>query len=109
KVSDLNADILEGHLSSALCHTGNISYRLGKLATMDEVEQTLRRLPHMLEAGERAWHHLQANRVYLEREKTYLGPVLEMYENQEFFVGNDRANAMLTRDYRYPFVVPKYI
>ena len=28
--SDLNAEILEGHLSSALCHTGNISYLLGK-------------------------------------------------------------------------------
>src|SRR4051812_10127025 len=28
---DLNAEILEGHLSSALCHTGNISYRLGHL------------------------------------------------------------------------------
>src|SRR5690606_30110774 len=26
---DLNADIEEGHLSSALCHLGNISYRLG--------------------------------------------------------------------------------
>jgi hypothetical protein len=25
RVEDLNADILEGHLSSALCHTGNIS------------------------------------------------------------------------------------
>ena len=30
KPGDLHADILEGHLSSALCHTGNISYRLGK-------------------------------------------------------------------------------
>ncbi len=29
KIEDLNADILEGHLSSALCHLGNISYRLG--------------------------------------------------------------------------------
>ena len=29
KIADLNADIEEGHLSSALCHTGNISYRLG--------------------------------------------------------------------------------
>jgi hypothetical protein len=29
KHTDLNADILEGHLSSALCHLGNISYRLG--------------------------------------------------------------------------------
>src|ERR1700722_18608174 len=28
KAEDLNADILEGHLSSALCHLGNISYRL---------------------------------------------------------------------------------
>ncbi|HMJ92200.1 MAG TPA: Gfo/Idh/MocA family oxidoreductase, partial [Candidatus Acidoferrum sp.] len=28
KHEDLHADILEGHLSSALCHTGNISYRL---------------------------------------------------------------------------------
>jgi len=27
KPSDLHAEILEGHLSSALCHTGNISYR----------------------------------------------------------------------------------
>ena len=25
----LNADILEGHLSSALCHLGNVSYRVG--------------------------------------------------------------------------------
>ena len=30
KVSDLNADILEGHQSTALCHIGNISYRLGR-------------------------------------------------------------------------------
>ena len=30
KHEDLNADILEGHLSSALCHLGNISYRLGR-------------------------------------------------------------------------------
>lgn len=109
KTGDLTADILEGHLSSALCHTGNISYRLGKLATADDVEQALRQLPHMLEAGERVWEHLQANLINLEQEKTFLGPVLEMYENQEFFVGNDCANAMLTRDYRYPFVVPKYI
>ena len=30
KTSDLNADILEGHYSSALCHLANISYRLGE-------------------------------------------------------------------------------
>ena len=30
KREDLKADVLEGHLSSALCHLGNISYRLGR-------------------------------------------------------------------------------
>jgi hypothetical protein len=33
KESDLNAPIREGHLSSALCHTANISYRLGSQAS----------------------------------------------------------------------------
>jgi predicted dehydrogenase len=33
--SVLNADILEGHLSSALCHLGNISYRTGRKLTFD--------------------------------------------------------------------------
>src|SRR5262249_9188793 len=28
---ELNADILEGHLSSALCHLGNVSYCLGEI------------------------------------------------------------------------------
>src|SRR5262249_50382018 len=42
KSSDLNADILEGHLSSALCHTGNISYRLGSKSSPDELREKLK-------------------------------------------------------------------
>ncbi|MHC4482951.1 MAG: Gfo/Idh/MocA family oxidoreductase, partial [Planctomycetota bacterium] len=41
KVSDLNADILEGHLSSALCHMGNISHRLGQRQSPDEIREML--------------------------------------------------------------------
>ncbi len=37
---DLNADILEGHLSAALCHLGNISYRLGRKLTFDPKTET---------------------------------------------------------------------
>jgi predicted dehydrogenase len=37
---DLHADILEGHLSSALCHLGNISYRLGRAVTFDPQTET---------------------------------------------------------------------
>jgi predicted dehydrogenase len=58
----LNADIEQGHLSSAYCHLGNIAYRLGR--------------------------------------KLHINP------SSESFVHDSEADAMLTRDYRAPFVVP---
>ena len=40
RVSDLNCDVLEGHLSAALCHLANISYRTGdKLLFDSETER----------------------------------------------------------------------
>ena len=35
------------------------------------------------------------------------GALLKFDLESETFIGNDRANAMLTREYRAPFVVPK--
>jgi hypothetical protein len=58
----LNADIEQGHLSSAYCHLGNIAYRLGR--------------------------------------KLHINP------STESFVADSEADAMLTREYRAPFVVP---
>ena len=61
----LNADIEEGHLSSAYCHLGNIAYRLGRKLKIDP--------------------------------------------STEAFVGDAEANAMLTRKYREPYVVPESV
>ncbi|OJW10919.1 MAG: hypothetical protein BGO49_25775 [Planctomycetales bacterium 71-10] len=61
----LNADIEEGHLSSAYCHLGNIAYRLGR--------------------------------------KLHINPA------SESFLNDPEADAMLTRQYREPFVVPPKI
>ena len=36
-----------------------------------------------------------------------LGPWLEIDSDSETFVDNPAADALLTRDYRKPFVVPK--
>jgi predicted dehydrogenase len=58
----LNADIEQGHLSSAYCHLGNIAYRLGR--------------------------------------KLHVNP------SAESFINDSEADAMLTREYRAPFVVP---
>jgi predicted dehydrogenase len=39
RTSDLTADVEEGHLSAALCHMANISYRTGRLLKFDPVSE----------------------------------------------------------------------
>src|SRR6185503_18367433 len=58
KKEDLYADILEGHLSSALCHTGNISYRLGTKKNPNEIKEALKGDKGMVESFERMAEHL---------------------------------------------------
>jgi predicted dehydrogenase len=106
KSTDLNADILEGHLSSALCHTGNISYRLGRLASPDEIRAGIRGQPDAEDTFGRMLEHLELNEVDLAATQATLGMPLVMDPATERFVGNADADKHLTRDYRAPFVVP---
>jgi predicted dehydrogenase len=106
KISDLNADILEGHLSSALCHTGNISYRLGAKTSPDQIREQIKGDRDALPTFERMAEHLAANGVDLNQTKATLGPVLKMDPKAETFYGNPQASELLTRKYRGPFVVP---
>jgi hypothetical protein len=106
KISDLNADILEGHLSSALCHTGNISYRLGKTQQPEEIHDAVKSNKVLAEALGRMEEHLAANNVDLKKTPAALGAALKMNPQTERFIGNSDADKLLTRDYRKPFVVP---
>ena len=45
--------------------------------------------------------------VDLQRTPFSIGPLLKFDPATETFVDHDPANALLTRDYRAPFVVPK--
>jgi predicted dehydrogenase len=106
---DLNADILEGHLSSALCHLGNISYRLGASVTAGQVANRLQDSSTSDRAGEtleRTLKHLRNNGIALARTEMIVGPQLAFDHVSESFTENEQANAMLTRQYRKPFVVP---
>src|SRR5262249_8422667 len=76
--TDLNADILEGHLSSALCHTGNISYRLGQERNPDEIREALRSNAAAQETLGRFEEHLARNEVNLKLHKASLGVFLTM-------------------------------
>lgn len=109
KVEDLNADILEGHLSSALCHTANISYLLGKKANPDEVREAIKSDAPLAEAFGRMAEHLAANNVDITKDKVTLGIPLKMDPKAEKFIGNDEANKLLTRNYRAPFIVPEKV
>lgn len=105
---DLNGDILEGHLSSALCHLGNVSYRLGEQVSAREAERRLDGNDEALETFERTANHLSDNGVDLRKTTIGFGATLALNGREEVFTGERaaEANAMLTRNYRAPFVVP---
>ena len=106
RVEDLHADILEGHLSSALCHMGNISYRLGQRLPLAEVPRVLDSSDETQETFERFRQHLAENGLSLERVEIVVGPRLKFDPQSEQFVEHAAANEQLTREYRAPFVVP---
>ena len=121
KHSDLNADVLEGHLSSALCHTGNISYLLGKPQSPEAIRDAVKGDADLAEVFGRMEEHLAGNKVDISFERALfqnktsdsmplsLGAVLTMDPKTERFTGNRKANQLLTRDYRKPFVVPEKV
>jgi predicted dehydrogenase len=109
KSADLKAEVLEGHLSSALCHTGNISYQLGTQHTPEEIRDAVKATPDLAEALGRMEQHLEANNLDLHKTPAMLGAVLQMDPKSERFVGNHAANLLLAREYRPPFVVPKQV
>jgi hypothetical protein len=109
KQSDLNAGILEGHISAGLCHTGNISYRVGQQSAPQQIRAAIKSDKGATETFERMATHLEANGVDLEKTKATLGAVLKMDTKSEKFTNSSPANKLLTRDYRKPFVVPEKV
>lgn len=108
---DLVGDILHGHLSAALVHMGNISYRLAKATPGDETREKIRGRKELLDAYERFQAHLAANGIELQKTPAALGPMLTMDSDAERFTGefSREANLLVSRPYREPFVVPEKV
>jgi predicted dehydrogenase len=109
KVEDLNADILEGHLSSALCHLGNISYRLGQEQPFGQTPKAFAEDKYAGEAFERMEQHLKDNKISLDGLQCRVGRKLAVEPTKECFAGDKEADAMLTREYRKGFEVPEKV
>jgi hypothetical protein len=109
RLQELNADIEEGHISSALCHLANISYRLGETVPVEEA------ISRWMNCGvsdnakqmlERSILQLAAADPHVSRTGMAMGVELVCDPASETLPGNEQASQMLTRSYRKPFVVP---
>ncbi len=111
KVSELATDALQGHLSAALVHMGNISYRLGQEVPSRDIEDVLHGEKAVADAMQRLQAHLDANEIDLKKTPVTFGPWLTMNPATEKFSGSysERANQLATREYRKPFVVPENV
>jgi predicted dehydrogenase len=107
KTAALNGQILDGHISSALCHTGNVSHLLGKKAAPDKMREKIKGNKDAMDSFERLATHMDANGVDLKVDQLTLGEFLKMNPETEKFIDNPAADKLLTRDYRKPYVVPE--
>lgn len=106
---ELNADIVEGHQSTSLCHVGNISYRVGRPESVDEITASLDRHPlhdDVSRTFARMVEHLRSRGVDLDKTPLTLGELLTIDNENESFVDHAKANSLLARTYRKPFELP---
>lgn len=112
KMADLHAPVLGGHLSSALCHLGNISYLLGQKTAEPAILEQLNSNNALLQTFRQFQDHLSANWVDLSKDLLTLGAGLDIDANNETFVSRQEydlgwwANSFLKSEYRKPFIVP---
>ena len=106
KREELNADVAQGHLSTAICHAGNISYRLGRKAGRGEMLRQVRGLGCWQEMFERLMKYLKGWEIDVEAANVTLGPWLEIDAKSETFRDNRAANELARGHYRKPFALP---
>src|SRR5262249_7309950 len=107
--SHLNADIEEGHISSALCHLGNISYRVGAMEPFSKKPGAFGDNKEAFETFARMEEHLRTNKVPLESTPYRIGRKLTIDPKTERFIGDNEANTYLTREYRKGFLMPEKV
>jgi hypothetical protein len=82
---------------------------LGKKVGVDEVKENLKTLSspeNLQETFGRFSEHLTDNKLDLATVKLTWGQKLAIDPVKETFINNPEADALLTREYRPPFVVP---
>jgi hypothetical protein len=112
KPEDLKGEIEKIHYSSAWCHLGNISYRLGQSGDLDQAKAQLADFAPWQELITDLPAHLTANEITLKPGDLRVGQMLEIDAEKETFIGasaTPEALALLKREYRPGFEVPEMV
>lgn len=109
KRSILNADVVQGHYSSAWCTLANVGYRTGSGYSREDALAINRSMPAWAELLDQADKRLKTHGISLEDPGVALSPVLELDPEAERFTGTmaAKANALLGRRYREGYELPK--
>jgi predicted dehydrogenase len=106
----IHAPVRECHLSTALVHSANISFRLGAKKSSGEIAEAVKANAGLAEAYGRMKDHLGVNGVNLDETKAVLGVPLTQDTKTELFTGAnaEAANRDLVakREGRAGFKIP---
>ena len=105
----LNAPIEGCHISTAICHLSNISYRAGKMASPDLIRSRMKDYEDIRITVDDQLKQIEANEGNMS--KIILGPKLTFDPQAEKFVGENsaEANRLLRYEMRKEFAVPDQV
>lgn len=105
--SALNADVEMGNYSTGWCNLANIAFQAGDQYSTDAAEELAKQVPEWGGLHEEMKVHLAAHDVPMTQLS--LSPMLAFDVDDAKFsgAGADKANPLLKRQYRAPYVVPE--
>jgi len=112
KVSDLNCDIEQGHISSTMCHMANVSYASGGQVLKEQTLEAIGDHAVLKESYDRFEKHLAQHEVDLNTTKITIGKWMGFDAKKEKFIGSGRAglaNLISQGSYRKPYLIPEKI
>ncbi len=107
----LACEIEVGYYSTMLCHLANVGWRVGKEASVDEVRESVKSNEDALNTLESMLVQLKGDDVDVKAKPFIAGPKLTFDVKAEKFTDADaeKANALLRREDRAPFIVPEQV
>lgn len=109
KLINQNLNVVQGFHAASLAHLANISYRLGKAVSVNEVKERLKNDAAGLETFDHFVKNLEDNKLDLNVDRISAGPWLEFDPVSEKFIGEfaDEANKLAVENYVEEFKLPE--